>query len=125
VGFEQGGGEAAANSPVDCWLARGRILFSGLGRLPRTEIRTGRRRSRSQQSGGLLASPRENPFSGLGRLPRAEIRTGRRRSRSQQSGGLLASPRENPFFRFGKAPEGRNSNRAAAKPQPTVRWTVG
>ena len=23
--FEQGGGEAAANSPVDCWLARGRI----------------------------------------------------------------------------------------------------
>ena len=32
VGFEQGGGEAAANSPVDCWLARGRILLSCLGK---------------------------------------------------------------------------------------------
>ena len=25
VGLEQGGGAAAANTPVECWLARGRV----------------------------------------------------------------------------------------------------
>ena len=59
-------------------------------------IRTGRRRSRSQQSGGLLASPRENPSFLFGE--------GFRGPEFEQGGGEAAktcrwqvfSPRENP-----------------------------
>ena len=88
-------------------------------------IRTGRRRSRSQQSGGLLASPRENPFFRFGKAP-----VGRNSNRAaakpqKHAGGMFLARGRILLSCLGKASEGRNSNRAAAKPQPTVRWTVG
>ena len=118
-GIEQGGAlQRTKNSPVDCFLARGRFprvspkntpAYAGVFfRVSRARNRTGQcAAAHKKQSSGLFFSPREIPagvtrntpaYAGVFfRVSRARNRTGQcAAAHKKQSSGLFFSPREIP-----------------------------
>ena len=118
-GIEQGSApQRTKNSPVDCFLARGRFphgspkntpAYAGVFfRVSRARNRTGRcAAAHKKQSSGLFFSPREIPacvtrntpaYAGVFfRVSRARNRTGQcAAAHKKQSSGLFFSPREIP-----------------------------